>query len=150
MDTKIIGTTLPVLEVVLQPGESIIAESGELSWMSSAIELHTSTQKAGGGGIFGAVKRSLGGGSLFMSEYTARNAAGYVAFATKVPGKILPVPVGPNQAYLIHHHGFLCGTPEIVLSVGFQRSLGAGVFGGDGFLLQKLGGNGEAWIELDG
>jgi uncharacterized protein (AIM24 family) len=73
-----------------------------------------------------------------------------VAFATKVPGHILPTQVTRDRGYLIHRHGFLCGTSAIELSVGFQRSLGAGVFGGQGFVLQKIGGEGTAWVELDG
>ncbi len=147
MDHKIVGTTMPVLEVALQNGETIIAESGQLSWMSSSIELHTST---GGGGILGVFKRVAGGGTLFMTEYTARGAPGMVAFATKVPGHIVQVRIDAGSTYLVHRHGFLCGTPGIQVSAGFQRSLGAGVFGGNGFVLQKLSGTADAWIELDG
>jgi uncharacterized protein (AIM24 family) len=91
-----------------------------------------------------------GGGSIFMTEYRAYGAAGEVAFATKLPGHIVPVEVSPANEYLIHRHGFLCGTPNIQLSLGFQQSLGAGIFGGDGFLLQKLSGQGMAWLELSG
>ncbi len=141
---------MPVLEITLNAGESIVSEAGELSWMSSAINMHTSTQKAGGGGLFGALKRVAGGGTLFMTEYTAQGTSGMVAFATKVPGHILPIEVKPGLGYLIHKHGFLCGTPAIELSAGFQRSLGAGVFGGNGFIMQRLGGTAQAWIELDG
>jgi len=147
VDHKIVGTTMPVLEVALQNGEAIIAESGQLSWMSSSIELHTST---GGGGILGVFKRVAGGGTLFMTEYTARGAPGMVAFATKVPGHIVQVRIDAGSTYLVHRHGFLCGTPGIQVSAGFQRSLGAGVFGGNGFVLQKLSGTADAWIELDG
>jgi len=150
MNHRVIGTTLPVLELQLQPGESVVAVSGELSWMSSSVSMHTSTQHGGGGGFFGALKRVAGGGSLFMTEYTAQGQPGILAFATRVPGHILPVDVRPGQGYLIHRHGFLCSTLGVDLSVGFQQSLGAGIFGGDGFLLQKLGGTCQAWIELDG
>ena len=118
--------------------------------MSQSIDMHTSTQHGGGGGLFGILKRVAGGGSLFMTEFTAQGAPGLVAFATKVPGHILPVEVRPGRDYMIHRHGFLCSTPGVELSVGFQQSLGAGIFGGDGFLLQKLAGQCEAWIELDG
>lgn len=85
-----------------------------------------------------------------MTEYTAAGAAGEVAFATKVPGHIVPVEVGRGQVYMIHRHGFLCATPQVQLGVGFQQSLGAGIFGGDGFLLQKVSGEGTAWLELSG
>ena len=87
---------------------------------------------------------------MFMTQYTAVGSPGLLAFATRVPGHILPVKVRPNEIYMIHRHGFLCATPGVELSVGFQQSLGAGIFGGDGFLLQKLAGNCDAFIELDG
>jgi uncharacterized protein (AIM24 family) len=150
MNHRVIGTTLPVLELQLQPGESVVAVSGELSWMSSSVNMHTSTRHGGGGGFFGVLKRVAGGGSLFMTECTAQRQPGILAFATRVPGHILPVDVRQGQGYLIHRHGFLCSTLGVDLSVGFQQSLGAGIFGGDGFLLQKLGGTCQAWIELDG
>jgi uncharacterized protein (TIGR00266 family) len=150
MQTHILGTTMPVLEIVLDPNESVISEAGELSWMTSSIQMTTHTQFAGGGGIFGVLKRVAGGGSLFMTEYRAMAAAGGISFATKLPGHIVPIEVGGGQEYLIHRHGFLCATPQIQLSVGFQQSLGAGIFGGDGFLLQRVSGVGHAWIELSG
>jgi uncharacterized protein (TIGR00266 family) len=150
MDHRILGTTMPVLEVVLYPGESVVSVSGELSWMSSAIEMQTSTRMGGGGGMFGAFKRAAGGGSLFMTEYTARQGQGYVVFATKVPGTIMPLQVNPGESYLVHRHGFLCGTPGAELGIGFQQSLGAGIFGGEGFRLQKLTGSALTWIELSG
>jgi len=141
---------MPVLEVQLDPNESVFSESGELSWMTSSIQMTTHTQLGGGGGLFGALKRVAGGGSLFMTEYRALQYAGEVAFATKVPGHIVPVQVGPGVEYMVHRHGFLCATPQVTIGVGFQQSLGAGVFGGSGFLLQRLGGSGMAWLELSG
>lgn len=150
MQHRITGTTMPVLEFALEPNEAVISEAGELSWMSSSIQMTTHTQFAGGGGLFGVLKRVAGGGSLFMTEYRAYGAAGEVAFATKLPGHIVPVEVAPGHEYFIHRHGFLCATPQIQISVGFQQSLGAGIFGGDGFLLQKLSGQGTAWLELSG
>jgi uncharacterized protein (TIGR00266 family) len=150
MEHKIVGTTMPVLEMTLGLGESIVAQAGELGWISSSIELHTTTAAAGSSGVFGALKRAVGGGSFFMTEYTASSGSGLVAFATKVPGHILPVDVARGRGYLVHRHGFLCATPAVELSVGFQRSLGAGVFGGQGLILQKIGGEGQAWVELDG
>jgi uncharacterized protein (AIM24 family) len=91
-----------------------------------------------------------GGGSLFMTEYRALGATGVVSFATKVPGHIVPLEILPGSEYMIHRHGFLCATDGVTIGVGFQQSLGAGVFGGDGFLLQKVGGQGTAWLELSG
>src|SRR5215471_9998325 len=150
MQSRITGTTMPVLEFVLEPNESIISEAGELSWMSSSIQMTTHTQFAGGGGLFGVLRRVAGGGSIFMTEYRATGAAGELAFATKLPGHIVPVEVAPGRDFVIHRHGFLCATPQIQISVAFQQSLGAGIFGGDGFLLQKLTGQGTAWLELSG
>jgi uncharacterized protein (TIGR00266 family) len=149
MQSRIQGTTMPVLEVLLQPGESVFSEAGELSWMTQSIQMTTHTQ-FGGGGFFGVIKRVAGGGSIFMTEYMATGMVGEIAFATKVPGHILPIEVGPGQDFMIHRHGFLCATPQVQIGVGFQQSLGAGIFGGDGFLLQKLSGYGTAWIELSG
>ncbi len=150
MQGVIQGTTLPVLEVQLQPGESVFSESGELSWMTATIQMQTHTQAGGGGGFMGAFKRVAGGGSLFMTEYTAQGGMGEIAFAAKVPGHILPIEVGAGKEMMVHRHGFLCATPKVQLGVGFQQSLGAGIFGGEGFLLQKISGEGTAWLELSG
>lgn len=150
MQTRIQGTTMPVLEVQLDPNESVFSESGELSWMTASIQMMTHTQMGGGGGLFGVLKRVAGGGSIFMTEYRAYQYPGEVAFATKVPGHIVPVEVQPGQEFMVHRHGFLCATPQVSISVGFQQSLGAGIFGGDGFLLQRIGGSGMAWLELSG
>jgi uncharacterized protein (TIGR00266 family) len=150
MQTRIQGTTMPVLEVQLDPNESVFSESGELSWMTSSIQMATHTQMGGGGGLFGVLKRVAGGGSIFMTEYRAFQYPGEVAFATKVPGHIVPVELGQGQEYMVHRHGFLCATPQVTIGVGFQQSLGAGIFGGDGFLLQRVGGQGTAWLELSG
>ena len=150
MQNRVLGTTMPVLEFALAPNDAVISEAGELSWMSASVQMTTHTQHAGGGGFFGAIARVAGGGSLFMTEYRAIGTPGEVAFATRVPGHIVPVEVGPGHEYLVHRHGFLCATAGINLGVGFQQSLGAGIFGGDGFLLQKVSGQGIAWIELSG
>ena len=150
MQTRIEGTTMPVLHVGLDPNEAVFSESGELSWMTASIQMTTHTQLGGGGGFFGAIKRMAGGGSLFMTEYRALNYAGEVSFATKVPGHIVPVQVGPGSEYMVHRHGFLCATLGVSIGVGFQQSLGAGIFGGSGFLLQRVGGQGTAWLELSG
>ena len=150
MQSRITGTTMPVLELILDPNESVISEAGELSWMSSSVQMMTHTQLGGGGGIFGVIKRVAGGGTLFMTEYRAVGTPGEIAFATKLPGHIVPVEVNAGNEYMIHRHGFLCATPQVQIGVGFQQSLGAGIFGGDGFLLQRVHGQGIAWIELSG
>ena len=150
MQSRVVGTTMPVLEVLLQPGEAVISEAGELSWMTQSIQMNTHTQLGGGGGLFGVIRRVAGGGTLFMTEYRAAGAVGEIAFATKVPGHILPLEIQQGQEYFLHRHGFLCSTEQVQLGVGFQQSLGAGIFGGDGFLLQKVMGYGTAWLELSG
>jgi uncharacterized protein (TIGR00266 family) len=150
MQSRITGTTMPVLEFLLDHNDAVISEAGELSWMSSSIQMTTHTQFAGGGGFFGAIKRVVGGGSLFMTEYRAVGAPGEVAFATRVPGHIVQQEIGQGHELMIHRHGFLCATAQIQLGVGFQQSLGAGIFGGDGFILQRVTGLGVVWIELSG
>jgi uncharacterized protein (TIGR00266 family) len=151
MQSRIHGTTMPAIEFLLQPGETVVAEAGELSWMSASIGMHTHTQAMGGGGFLGAIKRMAGGGTLFMTEYTAQGYPGEIAFAAKVPGHIVPMELRSGyDEYMVHRHGFLCATAGVTLSLGFQQSLGAGIFGGDGFLLQRIAGNGTAWLELSG
>jgi uncharacterized protein (AIM24 family) len=92
----------------------------------------------------------MAGGGFFMNEYETVGGLGKVAFAAKVPGTIMEVPLTPDSFYLVHRHGFLCGTAGVQFTVGFQRSLGAGIFGGDGFILQKISGDATAWVELGG
>jgi uncharacterized protein (TIGR00266 family) len=150
MQTRVTGTTMPVLEIGLEPGETIVAEPGELSWMTPNVQLRTTTATAGARGLWGAVTRALSGGGLFMTEFSAAGGRGAVAFAAKLPGAIEQISVTDGQGYMVHRHGFLCGTAGVTLSTGFQRSLGAGIFGGTGFLLQQVGGSGSAWVELGG
>lgn len=150
MKTQISGTTLPVLEIALDRGDRIVAEPGEFSWMTGGVELNTTAMTAGAKGIFGVLSRAIAGGGIFMTEYAADRAPGTIAFAAKIPGQILQVDVAPGAGYLIHRHGFLCATPGVELSMGMQRSLGAGVFGGNGFVLQRLAGTCSAWVELGG
>jgi uncharacterized protein (TIGR00266 family) len=147
---RILGTTMPALEITLQAEESIIADAGELSWMSDNINLRTSTQGAGGKGLFGVIKRAVGGGTLFLTEYRAHGRQGAVTFATKMPGAILPVTLEPGSGFMVHRHGFIAGTPGIEVTAGFQRKLGAGIFGGAGLVLQKLTGSAHAWVSLSG
>jgi len=150
MRSKITGTTMPVLEIGLEPGDVIVAEPGEFSWMTDNVQLNTTTQTAGARSFLGALGRALGGGGLFMTEYSAQGGNGVVGFAAKVPGSIMEVAVQPGTSYMIHRHGFLCATQGVELSTGFQRSLGSGLFGGEGFVLQRLAGSCTAWVELGG
>ena len=150
MEEQLLGTTLPVLSISLNPGESVIAEAGEFSWMTDSIQMSTGMGGADGRGIVGALKRAAGGSTVFLSSYTATDSPGIIAFAAKLPGSILGIDVGPQHEYLVHRRGFLAGTAGIEISAGFQQSFSAGIFGGEGFVLQRVAGQGRAWIELAG
>jgi uncharacterized protein (TIGR00266 family) len=151
MESKIVGTVMPVLELNMQPNDKVFAESGELGWMSLAIQMKTSTSAGGQqGGLFGALGRAVAGGTFFMTEYTAAGGPGLLAFSAKLPGQILPMEIAPGAGYMVHRHGFMCATPGVQFSIGFQQRLGAGIFGGNGFRMQRLQGQGQAWVELHG
>ena len=151
MESKIVGTTMPVLELDMQPNDKVFAESGELSWMSMAVQMQTGMSVGGQqGGVFGALGRAFAGGTLFMTEYTAVGGPGLLAFAGKLPGQILPLDIAPGHGYMVHRHGFMCATVGVQFSIGFQQRLGAGVFGGTGFRMQRLTGQGQAWVEMHG
>ena len=151
MEPKIIGNVMPVLELSMQPGDQVFAESGELAWMSMAIQMQTSTAAGGQqGGFMSVLGRAVAGGTLFMTEYSAAGGPGLLAFAAKLPGQILAMDVAPGAGYLVHRHGFMCATPGVQFSVGFQQRLGTGLLGGTGFRMQRLAGTGKAWVELSG
>jgi uncharacterized protein (TIGR00266 family) len=151
MESKIVGTVMPVLELSMQPNEKVFAESGQLAWMSMAMQMQTSTTAGGQqGGFLGALGRAVAGGTLFMTEYTAVGGPGLLAFAAKLPGQVLPMEIAPGQGYMVHRHGFMCATIGVQFSIGFQQRLGAGIFGGTGFRMQRLQGQGTAWVELNG
>ncbi len=150
MQHSVTGTTMPVLQITLAPGEKIISEPGEFSWMSSNIQLNTTAMTGGVSGLFGVLGRALSGGGLFLTEYTAMGGSGLIAFAAKIPGTIHQIDIPPGRSYMIQKHGFLCGTEGMNLSIGFQRQLGAGIFGGNGFIMEKLSGPCSAFVELGG
>ncbi len=147
---RVVGTTMPVLEVALQPGQSVISQGGELSWMTASIQMSTATSGAGGSGVFGVLKRAVAGGSIFMSQYTANADRGMVAFAAKMPGHIKAIHVDDQHEYMVSRHGFLAATAGVTLNLGIQQKLGVGVFSGNGFVLQRIAGSGTAWVELSG
>jgi uncharacterized protein (TIGR00266 family) len=151
MEETIHGTTMPVLELSLQPGEAVVSEAGQFSWMSDAMQMDTNAGGGmGGKGLMGAVKRAVGGASVMMTTYTATDGVGSIAFASKMPGHILPIDVARGNEFMVHRHGFMCATPGVELSIGFQQSFRGGIFGGEGFILQKIAGEGRAWIDLSG
>ncbi len=150
MQAEVKGTTLPLLEMILDPGESVISTHGELSWMTANVQLSQSMSTGGQKGLMSGLKRAVGGGGIFLTKYEAQGGPGMVAFGTRLPGRIFEIGIEPEQGYLVHRHGWLCGTDGIVPSVGLQQTIRGGLDGGDGFLLQRLEGQGRAWIELSG
>lgn len=150
MQANIKGTTMPVLEVLLDPGEALISTHGELSWMTANMQLSQTMNTGGAGGLGGVLKRAVGGGGVMLTRYEAVGSQGMITFVAKLPGRIFPIDIGPTGGYLVHRHGWVCGTPGITPSVGLQQTFRGGIFGGEGFILQKLEGEGQAWIELSG
>jgi uncharacterized protein (TIGR00266 family) len=142
---------MPVLQIVLDAGEGIVSEAGELSWMTRGIQMKTGTGfGASKKGFLGSVKRAVGGGSFWMTEYTAEKDGAAVAFAVRAPGEIKELVVSDSTQYVVHRHGFICGQHGISLEMFFQKKVGAGIFGQEGFLLQKLTGEGTAFVEMHG
>jgi uncharacterized protein (TIGR00266 family) len=139
---------MPVLEIELASGETVVSARGELSWMSANIAMSQAVRT--GGGLRGALKRAVGGGGPTVTRYQAEGGPGLVAFAAKVPGHIVPVDITANHRVLVHRHGWLCGSPGVSATGAFQRSFRGGLWGGEGFVLQRLEGEGRAWVELSG
>lgn len=149
MNPEIIGKAFPVLQVNLEPGEEVISTHGSFSWMSNNLQISATAGLSGGLGKI--AKRVLGGGGLMMTKYSAPDREpAMVAFAAKVPGHIVETEITPNHSVLVYRHGWLCATREVSPSVGFQHSVMGGLFGGNGFVLEKLEGQGRAWVELAG
>jgi uncharacterized protein (TIGR00266 family) len=152
MQFQVSGDTTPILEVSLAPGDEVIAESGELAWMRGPVQLQTGRSVGQSkGGFLAAAKRAAGGGTFFMTSYTMAPAStGSVVFAAKAPGEIREVEVGAGREYVVHRHGFICCEPGVELNIHLQQRLGAGIFGGAGFVLQRLSGSGRAFVEMHG
>ena len=148
MRAKIVGTTLPLLEIELDAGERVIGAPDQLSWMSGNLTLTTSTAVGGGGGgLFGLVSRAVSGAGLFMTEFRAGSGPGLVAFAARLPGTLVEVEVRPDRGYIVHRHGFVCATAGIEISSAFQQTLGGAIFGGEGFFFANLRGPGHVWLQ---
>ena len=143
----ILGTVQQTLIVELQPNQMVYSDAGAMSWMTSSINMNTTT---GGGGLGGMLKRAVSGASAFIVDFAASGAPGQVAFSTDFPGKILPIELAAGQTVVLHKHAFLCAEKTSPLDVFFTRKLGTGLFAGEGFILQKLSGPGMVFAELDG
>ena len=146
MRYSIVGEPLPVVICDVEPGETIITESGSMSWMTSNMQMNTTTN-GGLGKVFG---RILTGESMFQNKYTAVGGPGQIAFASSFPGSIRAIEVGNGVNYIVQKGSFLAGTAGVELSVHMQKKIGSGFFGGEGFIMQKLSGTGIAFIEIDG
>ncbi len=150
METQISGQLAPVLTVSLGQGESVIAESGELSWYGGDLSLETGRSVGmNQGGLFGAAKRALSGGTFWMTRYST-GSQGFVSFAVKAPGEIRELQLDGSHEYVVHRHGFMCCEEGVELNIFLQQRLGVGIFGREGFLLQELSGSGRAFVELHG
>ena len=145
MKYNIQGEPMPVVICHLEAGESMITERGSMVWMSANMRMET---KAGGLGK--ALGRMFGGESLFQNTYTAEGGPGMIAFASSFPGAIRAVEITPNMPVIAQKSAFLAATPGVELSIHFQKKVGAGFFGGEGFIMQKLSGRGIAFTEFDG
>ena len=146
MKYRIEGGSLPVVTIELNRGESIYTQSGGMSWMDDGIAMDTNLR----GGLLGGLGRMFTGESLFMATYTAQQDGRQIALASTFPGSILVLEVRPGQEYICQESAFLCATPGVKLSVEFTRNLGGGLFGGEGFMLQRLSGTGLVFLEVDG
>lgn len=146
MEYTIEGGTLPVVICQLSSGEAMITEQGSMSWMSPNMQMETTT----GGGLGKALGRMFAGEALFQNRYTAQGGPGMIAFASSFPGSIRPFSIAPGREIILQKSGFLAAESSVELSVFFQKKLGSGFFGGEGFIMQRLSGHGLAFAEFDG
>ena len=146
MKYEIQGGNFPVVVCTVEPNETMITEGGGMSWMSPNMKMETSSN----GGLGKMLGRMITKESLFQNKYTAQGGVGTIAFASSLPGEILPLEVAPGKEYICQKSSFMASTNGVELSTFFQKKLGAGFFGGEGFIMQKLSGNGTAFIEIDG
>ena len=145
MKYEIIGEPMPVVVCHVDQGESMITERGSMVWMSPNMDMQTSA-----GGLGKAFGRMFSGDSLFQNTYTAMGGPGMIAFASSMPGVIRAVEITPDRPVVVQKRGFLASEAGVDLSIFFQKKLGAGFFGGEGFIMQKLSGSGTAFLEIDG
>lgn len=143
---QIEGGNLPVVICNLQQGQTLVCESGAMSWMSPNVKMDTNA----GGGIKKALGRFLSGSSIFLNEYTAQSGEGMIAFAASFPGSIIPYQVTDGNGIIVQKRGFLAMEKGLDLSVYLQKRLGRGFFGGEGFIMQQIKGNGLVFLEIDG
>ena len=146
MKHKIRGTTLQVLDIQLEKGESMYTESGGMAWMSSNVNMETNVK----GGLFKGIGRIFGGESLFLTTYSCEKGTGLIAFTNEFPGKILTFDLKEGESLICQKDAFMCAETTVDLSIHFRKKLGAGFFGGEGFIMQKLTGPGKVFLEIEG
>ena len=146
MRYEIQGDTLPVLICHLESGEAMITEGGSMSWMSPNMKMETSTN----GGVGKAFGRMFSGEAMFQNNYTAVGGAGMIAFASSFPGSIRAFQISPGNEMVFQKSAFLAGEAGVDVSIFFNKKVGAGLFGGEGFIMQKFSGNGTVFAEFDG
>ena len=147
MDYKILGQTVPVVEVTMNNGESMYTQTGGMSYQTEGIKMRTNAR----GGLMKSLGRMFTGESIFMTNYDAEKDGAQIAFATTVPGTILPIDLDKHDEGMILQKGsFLCAEQSVDLKVTFTKKLGAAFFGGEGLILQKATGNGMLFLEVDG
>lgn len=145
MKYRILGDTLPVVEVELEANEQVKCEAGSMSWMTPNISMETA-----GGGLGKMFSKMVTGERLFQNIYTCTGGKGTIAFASSFPGNIVAVEITPDKEVICQKSAFLASTSGVELSVFFQRRFGAGIAGGEGFIMQRLSGHGLAFLEIDG
>lgn len=146
MQYEIIGDNLPAVICQLENGESMITERGSMCWMSPNMDMKTTSN----GGLGKAVGRMFAGEAMFQNVYTAVDGPGMIAFASSFPGSIRCYDVAPQEPLIVQKAGFLASEVGVNLSVHFKKRIGAGFFGGEGFIMQKVSGSGKVFIEIDG
>lgn len=146
MRYKVVGTPLPVLTCYLEPNETIITQSGAMSWMTPNMHMDATTN----GGVSKAIGRMFTGEAFAQVRYTATKTEGMISMASSFPGSIVPFEISSDNEIVVQKHGFLAAEHGVVLSVFFQKRFGGGLFGGEGFIMQRLSGKGLAFVEIDG
>ena len=144
MQYEIKGGAFPVVICQLESGEQMVTEKGSMVWMSPSMQMETK-----GGGLGRMFSKAFSGESMFQNVYTARGA-GMIAFGSSFPGRILALTIAPGQEMIVQKSAFLAAQPGVELSIHFNKRLGVGLFGGEGFIMQRLGGRGVAFVEIDG
>ena len=146
MKYHIEGETLPVVICDLEAGEKMITEGGAMSWMTPNMKMETTTN----GGIGKALGRAFSGEKMFQNIYTAEGGPGMIAFASSFPGSIIPFEIAPGKEMVFQKSAYLAGEMGVTLSVHFRKKVAAGLFGGEGFIMQKTTGTGVVFAEFDG